>query len=197
MFVGNVAALAQDNLKRLFAYSSISHAGFLMLGVAAIPTTGPNLNALYYYLVVYGLMFVGLFACLALIERQTRNTDIFQLSGMGFTHPVLSLCIAIFSVSAAGIPPTAGFFAKYFIFLDAVRAQSTLLVVLALIASLIGVYYYLRVVVYLYMKESKETLRLGLSHQKVAFACIIVCALSLLFFAVSPGSLALAESFAP
>ena len=197
MFIGNLAALAQDNLKRMFAYSSISHAGFLMLGVAALPSTGPNLNALYYYLVVYGMMFVGLFGCLALIERQSRNTDIFQLSGMGFTHPVLALCIAVFAVSGAGIPPTAGFFAKYFIFLDAVRAQRTLLVVLALIASLIGVYYYLRVVVYLYMKESKETLRLGLSQQRFVYACIIICALSLLYFAVSPASLTLAESFAP
>src|SRR5205807_1547042 len=133
MFVGNIAALAQDNLKRLFAYSSISHAGFLMLGVAVLPSPGPSLSALYYYLVVYGLMFLGLFACLALIERHSKNTDIFQLSGMGFTHPVLALCLAIFSVSAAGIPPTAGFFGKYFIFLEAVRANHTGMVVLALI----------------------------------------------------------------
>ncbi len=195
MFVGNLAALAQDNLKRMFAYSSISHAGFLMLGIAVLPNSGPSLTSMYYYLVVYGLMFIGLFGAIALVERQSRNTDIFQLSGMGFTHPVLGVCISIFSLSGAGIPPTAGFFAKYFIFVEAVRSGKTLFVVLALIASLIGVYYYLRVVVYLYMKDSKERLRLALSQQRLAYASIILCAFSLLYFAASPGCLTLSETF--
>lgn len=196
MFLGNMAAIAQDNLKRMFAYSSISHAGFLMLGVTMLPQSGPSLSALYYYLVVYGLMFLGLFGILALIERSTKSTEIYQISGMGFTHPVLALCLALFSLSGAGIPPTAGFFAKYFVFMQAVRAGQTGLVVLALLSSLIGVYYYLRVVVYLYMKESKERLRLGASQEKLVVFCIVVCALSLLFFAVSPGALALTETFA-
>ena len=186
MLVGNLAALAQDNLKRLFAYSSISHAGFLMLGIVVLPQSPATLNAIYYYLVVYGLMFLGLFAILAMLERSAKNTDIFQLSGMGFTHPLLSLCLAIFSLSAAGIPPTAGFFAKYFVFIEAVRAGRIGLVILALLASLIGVYYYLRVIVYLYMKENREVLRLGLGRQRLVYVCILLCALSLLFFAVSP-----------
>jgi NADH-quinone oxidoreductase subunit N len=188
MFVGNLAALAQDNLKRMFAYSSISHAGYLMLGISSVGAAGPNAHYLYYYLIVYGLMFLGLFAIISILEIQTKNSDIFQLSGMGFTHPVLSFCLALFSLSAAGIPPTAGFFAKYFIFLQAVRAGKTGVVTLAIISSLIGVYYYLRVLVYLYMKESKERITVPHTH-KVAFACILLCAASMLYFAVWPEQL--------
>jgi NADH-quinone oxidoreductase subunit N len=191
MFVGNIAALAQDNLKRLFAYSSISHAGYLMLGISAVgPGAGsaPLFYSLGYYLVVYGLAFLGTFAVLSVIEKQTRSTDIFQLSGLGFSHPMLGLCLAVFSLSAAGIPPTAGFFAKYFVFLDAARTGNTWFVVLGLVSSLIGVYYYLRVLVYLYMKESRERLSLG-KVGVLTYAGIALCAFAMLFFAVSPTSL--------
>jgi NADH-quinone oxidoreductase subunit N len=188
MFVGNIAALAQDNLKRMFAYSSISHAGYLMLGITSVASGGPNAHFLFYYLIVYGLMFLGLFAILSYLEQSTKNTDIFQLSGMGFTHPLLSFCLAVFSLSAAGIPPTAGFFAKYFLFLQAVRSGKTAVIVLAVISSLIGAFYYLRVLVYLYMKEPKERIVLQKNH-RLAFACILVCAASMLYFAFAPEQL--------
>jgi NADH-quinone oxidoreductase subunit N len=190
MFVGNIAALTQDNLKRMFAYSSISHAGYLLLGIAAVSKSGPMAGPLYYYLMVYGIMFVGLFAIIALVERATGNAEIFSIAGMGFTHPVLGLCLAIFAISGAGIPPTAGFIGKYFIFLEAVRAGRTGLVVLAVLSSLIGAYYYLRVVVYLYMKDSKE--KVVLPHTGwVALFCIVACAFGLFYFAAVPGSLGL------
>jgi NADH-quinone oxidoreductase subunit N len=195
MFVGNVAALAQDNLKRIFAYSSIAHAGYLLLGISAVGTGAPSINSIGYYLVVYGLMFLGLFAIITLIERQTRSTDIYQLSGMGFTHPLLALCLALFALSGAGIPPTAGFFAKYFVFLDAVREGKTYFVVLGLISSLIGVYYYLRILVYLYMKESRERLAME-KVGPLAYLGILTCAFAMLFFAVSPNSLNLPASSA-
>jgi NADH-quinone oxidoreductase subunit N len=188
MFVGNIAALAQDNLKRLFAYSSISHAGYLLVGLtaaagsAAAPSTGP----LFYYLLVYGLMFLGLLACIQYLETATGSTEIFHLSGLGFTHPLIGLCIAVFALSGAGIPPTAGFFAKYFLFMEAVKAGNVMLVVLAVISSLIGVYYYLRVIVFLYMKESKDRVALG-ARPGLTYACILFCALSLFVFAFSPG----------
>jgi NADH-quinone oxidoreductase subunit N len=190
MFVGNIAALTQDNLKRMFAYSSISHAGYLLLGVAAVGKGGPVPAALFYYLMVYGLMFVGLFAILAIVERATGNTEIYSLSGFGFSHPVLGLCLALFAISGAGIPPTAGFLGKYFIFLEAVRAGRTWWVVFAVISSVIGAYYYLRVVVYLYMKDSKEKLVLP-AMGKVALVCVVACAVSLLYFAVMPTTLGL------
>jgi NADH-quinone oxidoreductase subunit N len=190
MFVGNLAALAQDNLKRMFAYSSISHAGYLVLGITSLGVSGPNAHFLFYYLIVYGLMFLGLFAVIGTIEQNTKNSEIFQLAGMGFTHPVLSFCLALFSLSAAGIPPTAGFFAKYFIFLQAVKAGKTAIVTAAVISSLIGVYYYLRVLVYLYMKEPKERLTL-VRTPRLAFFCILLCAASIFYFAVMPEHLGL------
>lgn len=189
MFVGNLAALKQDNLKRLFAYSSIAHAGYLILAItAASASLGPNFDAIFYYLIVYGLMFLGVFGVITVLEQRTQAAEIYHLSGLGFTHPVLSLCLVLFVLSAAGIPPTAGFMAKYFVFLEAVHAGNTFLVVLAVITSLIGAYYYLRIIVYLYMKESREAAALPTRHPLV-FTCIVLCALSMLYFAVAPAHL--------
>lgn len=188
VFVGNLAALVQDNLKRMFAYSSVSHAGYLLLGVTALTDAGPAAQPVYYYLVVYGLMFLGLFAVLALVERQAKSTDIHHLSGLGFSHPVLGGCLALFALSAAGIPPTAGFFGKYFLFLEAVRAGHSLLVVLAVISSVIGAYYYLRVLVFLYMKESRNPLAIK-SPTDLYYLGILACAFCLILFAVFPSFL--------
>jgi NADH-quinone oxidoreductase subunit N len=192
MFVGNLAALVQDNLKRMFAYSSVAHAGYLFLAIASVSGVGgPNVSPLFYYLIVYGLMFLGLFGILALIEKQTKNTEIYQISGFGFSHPLLAACLALFALSAAGIPPTAGFVAKYFVLREAVRSGKTSLVVLAVLSSAIGAFYYLRVIVYLYMKENKEHLQFPARHHRLAFTCIVLCALSMLYFAAMPGSLGL------
>jgi len=188
MFVGNLGALVQDNLKRMFAYSSIAHAGFLLLGLAALPKGG-NPGAIYYYLVVYGLMFVGFFALLALLEQQSRSLEIYQLSGMGFSHPVTGLALAVFALSGAGIPPTAGFLAKYFVFADAIAGGRTLAVVLALVTSLVGAFYYLRVVVYLYMREAKAPVAVPARAYPVAYACALACAVALVFFTIFPSPL--------
>lgn len=196
MFIGNIAAIKQDNLKRLFAYSSISHAGYLLVGVnlgvygfsAYGAGQGPDPFPIYYYLIVYGLMFLGLFAVIAFMETRTKSVDIYQLSGMGFTHPAVSLCLALFVLSMAGIPPTAGFLAKYFIFLEAVKGGRVTVVVLAVISQMVGVYYYLRIIVYLYMKESKETLILPVSHP-FAFLCILLSAGAMVGLVIVPGIL--------
>jgi len=184
MVIGNVAALAQSNLKRLFAYSSISHAGYLVLGLCAMPNQ--NYQALFFYLLVYGLMFLGLFAILAIVEKSAKNLEIYTLSGMGFTHPFWGGMLALFSLSAAGIPPTAGFLAKYFLFLDATRAGFIPWVVVAVISSLIGAYYYLRVLVYLYMKESKEALVIKSPSWSYAWA-VVFCAVCLILLTLKPG----------
>jgi len=185
MVIGNLAALAQTNLKRLFAYSSVSHAGYLLLGLCALPAA--NHSALFFYLVVYGLMFLGLFGILALVEKSAKNVEIYTLSGMGFTHPVYGGLVALFALSAAGIPPTAGFLAKYLLLLDAVRAGYTPWVVVAVLSSLIGAYYYLRVLVYLYMKESKETLSLKAPSWSYLWA-VGFCAACLILLTLLPGN---------
>jgi NADH-quinone oxidoreductase subunit N len=197
MFVGNAAALAQNDLKRMFAYSSISHAGFLLLALTAVtggeqPMIQPGaMSHLFYYLVVYGLMFLGLFGAIALVEDGKGSTDVSALSGLGFQRPALGLALTVFAVSGAGLPPTAGFFAKYFIFLDVVASGRTALVVLALLASLLGVYYYLRVVVYLYMREPASGPLPAKAGWSVGTA-IGLCAVALIYFAMRPEALAFA-----
>lgn len=188
MFVGNLAALAQDNLKRMFAYSSVAHAGYLLL--ALLSFSKGNQGALYYYLIVYGLMFVGLFSILGILEHSNKNTEIYEISGLGFSRPLVGLCLTIFALSAAGIPPTAGFFAKYFLFLEAVKNGKTFLILLAVLSSLIGVYFYLRVIVYTYMKEPRETIAVT-KNQTALILGILLCALALFYFAFCPSLLTL------
>lgn len=190
MFVGNIAALAQNDLKRLFAYSSISHAGYLLLGITAFGSAGPNSQILYYYLTVYGFMFLGFFGLLFIVENQTKSTKMEQLSGLGLTNPLIGACFALFALSAAGIPPTSGFLAKYFLLMEAVRGGQTFFVVLAVISSLIGLCYYLRILVFLYMKE-------GIAERKIhpvdrmAWFSILACAFCVLYFSLFPTRLGL------
>lgn len=188
MLVGNLGAVAQDDLKRLFAYSSIAHAGYLMLGVAALPGGVPNFDAIFYYLLVYGLMFLGFFGILVLLERAGRSPTLTDLSGLAIAHPWLALCLAVFALTAAGIPPTAGFLAKYFVFLEAVRAGATWYVVGAVITSVIGAYYYLRLIVHAYMREPVGAPVVPVGHRLVA-AGIVACAIGMIFFAVVPQAL--------
>jgi NADH-quinone oxidoreductase subunit N len=187
MFVGNIAALLQTNLKRMFAYSSISHAGYLLLAVSLLGQNSSS-SAIYYYLMVYGIMFLGLFAMLTFIEEKTKSTHIQELSGLGFTYPMFSICLTIFAISAAGIPPTAGFLAKYLIFLNAVSMGKTFVVVLAVISSLIGVFYYLKVLVYLYMKEPTRAVAVVVPN-RLAFAGVVFCAFCLIYFMLFPSRL--------
>ena len=187
MFVGNLGALRQRNLKRLFAYSSISHAGYLVLGLISISKTGTQLDTqnLFYYLVVYGFMFLGVFGILGLIEKQTGSTDISTFEGIGFSHPLLGACLAILVLSAAGIPPTAGFLGKYLLFADAVRTGHVWLVVLAVLSSVIGVFYYLRVLVALYMTEPSQRIILS-SQSRIVVWSVITCAFCMIFFSFFP-----------
>ncbi len=188
MFVGNLSALVQTNLKRVFAYSSVAHAGFLLLGVSALNKDAAGVQLIYYYLVTYGMMFLGVFAFLSVLEKNGRPLEFKSLSGMGFKHPLLGLAMTIFVLSAAGIPPTAGFFAKYFVLFEAVKANEIPFVVLAVISSVIGVYYYLKVLVHLYMKDSDGASALSIESPSTYIA-ILVCAFSVLFFALLPGRL--------
>ena len=186
MFVGNIAAVIQPNLKRMFAYSSIAHAGYLMLGVSAVAKTGDlNSSTLVYYLMVYGLMFLGAFGVFSILEDEDGIT-FENIAGFGFKHAFIGGCLAFFALSAAGIPPTPGFFAKYFVFLDAVSAGKTLWVVLAVISSAIGLFYYLKVLVYLYMKDAPAG-GVKVSHvDRTIYLGILGCAIAMAVFALFP-----------
>ena len=156
MLVGNIAALTQTNIKRMLAYSSIAHAGYLLVGVTANNSLG--VSAVLFYLASYALMTLGAFTVVQLIAgKGEHRQSVLDYSGMAYRNPFLSLALAAFLISMAGIPATAGFMGKLFLFSAAVKSQFYGLVVIALIASAIGIYYYLRVVVLMFFREVESS----------------------------------------
>jgi NADH-quinone oxidoreductase subunit N len=146
LVLGNVAALAQSNVRRLFAYSAISHAGALLIGVISAGRTGPS--AVFYYAATYGLATVGAFGVLAVVERTGRSQQMSDLAGLHRRSPLLAGCLAVFVLSLAGIPPLAGFFGKFVVFTEALKmdglsSPAGWLAWLAIAMSAVGLYYYL------------------------------------------------------
>nr|BAL57968.1 NADH dehydrogenase I subunit N [uncultured prokaryote] len=157
MFVGNVAALVQENIKRMLAYSSIAHAGYIIIGIIVADELGSS--ALLFYLLSYTLMNVGVFTVAILMRREGEGYDIRDYAGASVKHPLLSLIMTVFLLSLAGFPPTAGFMAKFYIFSAAVKKGYIDLALIGVINSAISVYYYLRVVVFMYMLEPTREFR--------------------------------------
>ena len=155
MTVANLIAGRQDSVKRMLAYSSIAHAGYLLIGVVASMRAAPEAQAsVLFYLVTYTVSTAGAFGALVLCgSRGAEAVSYEDLSGIGRRHPAAALAFSLFLVSLAGIPTTAGFFGKWFIFRAAVDGGFYWLAIIAFINSVIGVYYYLRVLVYMYMRE--------------------------------------------
>lgn len=159
MFIGNLAALWQDNLKRLLAYSSIAHAGYAALAfviMAQVPEAG--LSSLMWYLASYSAMTIGAFAVLQLLGKHGEEvTSIGSMAGLGERHPWLAACLTLFLLSLAGIPPTIGFIAKYFLFANLVAAGHVGLTIAALISSVISVGYYSYPIVVMYFRPVAAT----------------------------------------
>jgi len=166
MVAGNLFALPQRNVKRMLAYSSIAHAGYLLVGViaAANPASkAQGLSALLVYLAAYAFTVVGAFAVLAVIERREPNPDadpalawdISRFAGLASRRPWMAFAMAIFMLSLAGVPPTAGFVAKLSVFQSAAVAKAWGLVIVGVLTSILGVFYYLRVVVAMYMRPAE------------------------------------------
>ena len=154
MTVGNIAALVQSDAKRMLAFSSISHAGYAMVGMAAANREGAS--AVLYYMLVYTFMNIGAFGILALVARQNeKRTAMRDFSGLAYKNPALAFIMTILVFSLAGIPPMAGFMAKFYIFMSAIKAGQNFLVLAAVLNSAIGIYYYLRFAIYMYMKEEQ------------------------------------------
>ena len=156
MTFGNLAALRQENIKRLLAYSSISHAGYLLLGVVASASLGPSArSAVVFYLITYTFTTVGAFGVVAWLS--SRNDERLQLdgwAGLASRHPGAALAMTIFMLSLGGIPPTGGFFGKLYLFRTVLeRSDLTWLVVVAVLNSVVAAYYYLRVVTAMYFRE--------------------------------------------
>jgi NADH-quinone oxidoreductase subunit N len=152
MTVGNVTALLQNNVKRMLAYSSIAHAGYVLVAVTAGGIAGSS--AAVFYLAVYSFMNLGAFGILALLGReQEERVLISDLAGLGFRHPALGLAMTVFMISLGGIPPTAGFMGKMVVFSAALQANLVPLVIVGVLNSVVSVFYYLRVTVAMYMDE--------------------------------------------
>ena len=156
MTVANLVALAQTDLKRLLAFSSIAHAGYLLVAVVSQPDDA--VEAVLFYLTSYAFMTVGAFAVLAAVGRGDaegeRGYSLAEWSGLGWRRPVLGAAMTLFLLSLAGIPPTGGFLGKYLIFMAAVNAGQQLLAVIMAVNAAIAAYYYLRIIVHMYMREA-------------------------------------------
>ena len=155
MTVGNIIALAQENIKRMLAYSSIAHAGYILLGFVA--GTGLAQAGMLYYLLVYAFMNIGAFAVVALLCKKGEEfNNISDFAGLGFKYPVIGLVMSVFLFSLAGLPPTGGFMGKFYLFTEALRSGYVWLVLAAGVNSVVSIYYYLRVIVTMYFKPEPE-----------------------------------------
>ncbi len=158
MTVGNVVAIAQRNLKRMLAYSSIAHAGYILVGMVAGTQSGQA--AVLFYLLVYTFMNLGAFAIIILLVREgEEREEIGDLAALGYTRPALGLAMTLFMLSLGGIPPTAGFMGKFYLFRAAVESGYYWLVIFAVLNSVVSMFYYLRVVTVMYQSEPTRDLR--------------------------------------
>ena len=155
MALGSFAAIGQRNIKRLMAYSSIAHMGFALVGLAA--GTSDGIQGVLVYMAIYVAMTLGTFACIISMRRHGKPVeDISDLAGLARTKPVMAFFFAVLMFSMAGVPPLAGFFAKFYVFLAAIQAGLFTLAVLGVISSVVGAYYYLMIVKTMYFDEPAE-----------------------------------------
>jgi len=184
MTVGNVTAVLQRSVKRMLAYSSIAHAGYALVGLVVATRDGGA--ALCFYLAVYAFMTLGAFAVvIALGRRGEPNEDLADWAGVGFRHPVLGLSMVVFMLSLAGIPPTAGFVGKFYLFSAAIDAGWTSLAVIGVLNSVVSVYYYLGVLVAMYMAEGTRAI-VPPSSRPYLLATILVTVAATIVIGVLP-----------
>jgi NADH-quinone oxidoreductase subunit N len=191
MVLGNLAAIVQSSVRRLIAYSAIAHAGYMLLGV--LSHDPQSLASLIYYAVTYGLTTLGAFGVVAVVEQGAGGEKLSDFAGLSRRAPMLSLCMFVFMLSLAGIPPLAGFFGKFYIFTMAVSSNAPnlgllWLVILAIAMSTVSLYYYLQVLKQIYvadMPASAETLKVPVISQVV----LCVLAWAVIFFGCAPNLL--------
>ena len=183
MTVGNLAALAQRNVKRMLAYSSIAHAGYILVAFVA----GGELaqTSILFYLVAYTFMNVGAFAVVEALERHEQGLDLSDYAGLATRAPWLAAAMALFLFSLAGFPPTAGFFAKFYVFSAAVQRGYAWLAVIGVLNSLIGVAYYVAVIVNMYMRKPAATPS-ALAVSRSLTAALVLAAAAILLFGLWP-----------
>jgi NADH-quinone oxidoreductase subunit N len=186
MTVGNVVAISQTNIKRLLAYSSIAHAGYIL--VAFVAGNDLGITAILFYLMAYAFMNLGAFTCVILLgKRGEENTQINDYAGIGFKYPLIAASMTIFLLSMAGIPPLGGFMAKFYVFSAAVKSKFYWLAILGVINSAISVYYYLRVTVLMYFRESEREIT-GLRFSWASVLALILAVIGTLYMGIIPSN---------
>ncbi len=183
MAVGNIVALSQTNIKRMLAYSSIAHAGYALLGI--ITGNAEGLSSTMNYLFIYTFMNIGAFAVIIMLRSEgIKGDEISDYEGLSKTHPLAAALMLIFMFSLTGIPPTAGFIGKLYVFMAAINAGYTWLIIVAVIFSAISAFFYLRIIMYMYMRDPKVEVPLTTSFTNgVALAITTV---AVLFIGVFP-----------
>ncbi len=186
MVFGAVAAIGQKNLKRLIAYSSIGHVGYALAGLASGSNDGIQNSVIY--IIIYILMNLGLFSCLLMMKRNnTYFEEIDDLSGLSKNHPLLSLSLLVILFSLAGIPPLAGFFAKFYIFKSVIEQSMYFLAIVGLLSTVIAAFYYLRIIKIMYFDEEKE--RYDTDHSMWLKFSLTVSTLLILMYFIFPSQL--------
>lgn len=183
MLLGNWFGLSQLSLKRMLAYSSIAHAGYMLVGIASATSLGQQ--GIAFYLVSYALTNLGAFGIIAMLEKTDgSNIGYEDYAGLGKRNPGIAALMAMFMFSLTGLPPFAGFVGKYYLFASAVQSNLTWLAILGVMTSLFSTYYYLRIVVYMYFREATSTEAIVLP--KLTFATVILCGVGILLFGIFP-----------
>ena len=187
MIVGNFTALVQKSVKRMLAYSSIAHAGYLLVAFVAGNESGRS--AILFYLMAYAFMNIGAFSVLMIMAKKNNfHEDLDSFAGLGFKYPLTAVAMSIFMFSMAGIPPSAGFIGKFYIFSAAVKSHYYWLAVIGVLNSAVSVYYYLRVVVYMYFKEPEGEIP-AVRFTVPAVLSIILAVWGVLQLGVIPGNI--------
>ena len=185
MTLGNFAALWQSNMKRLLAYSSIAHAGYILLGLAVLSNEG--LTAILIYFGIYAFMTLGAFFVVMLIANKLGTEELDDYKGLGYSSPWLGISIAIFLVSLTGLPPTAGFIGKLYLFIALVDAKMIIVAVIALLNSVVSLYYYIKVLKNMYLvKVEVEKPPLNVSYANIVMLIILLAPILILGIYFTP-----------
>lgn len=180
LLIGNITAVVQSSTKRMLAYSSVAHAGYMLLGLIAL--NHYTQGSVLFYALAYSVGSIASFGILNIVTEAKGNDSINSFNGLGRSNPLLAFAMTVSLFSLAGIPPTAGFFAKYYIFTAAFQSGYGWLVLIAILASLIGVYYYFKVIIAMYFKQGNETAIEVSTNHKILFIVTILLTIALGLF---------------
>tara|TARA_B000000609_G_C24077245_1_gene295367 strand:- start:122 stop:742 length:621 start_codon:yes stop_codon:yes gene_type:complete len=186
MLFGAIAAIGQTNLKRLVAYSSIGHVGYALAGVCT--GTNDGIQSSIIYISIYIVMNLGLFSCLLMLKRDNKYYEkIEDLSGLSKNHPLLSISLLIILFSLAGIPPLAGFFAKFYVFKSVIEQSMYFLAIVGLLSTVVAAFYYLRLIKIMYFDKEKE--KYDSDHNFWLRFSLTASTLLILLYFIFPGQL--------